>query len=90
MDNLRYFAEGGMGSFETKRGCNQRCLYCPEPASRGRDVRLRTARSVADELEALCDAGITHLHTCDSEFNLPPEHAEEINGPGCDHPGANL
>ncbi len=78
VDNLRYFHEGGMGSFETKRGCNQRCLYCPEPVSRGRAVRLRTARSVADEMEALYDAGITHLHTCDSEFNLPPEHAEEV------------
>jgi radical SAM superfamily enzyme YgiQ (UPF0313 family) len=30
---------------------------------------------VADELENLLDQGIDHLHTCDSEFNIPLSHA---------------
>jgi radical SAM superfamily enzyme YgiQ (UPF0313 family) len=78
VDNARYFREGGMGSIETKRGCAERCIYCPEPEIKGRRYRLRKPEHVVDEIESLLKRGITHFHTCDSEFNLPPEHAEMI------------
>jgi len=78
IDNLRYFTEGGMAGFETKRGCNQRCAYCLDPVSKGRKIRLRTPTDVADELECLLDMGITHFHTCDSEFNIPANHAQAV------------
>jgi len=75
IDNLRYFTEGGMAGFETKRGCDQKCIYCLDPVSKGRKIRMRQPKDVADEIECLLDLGITHFHTCDSEFNIPEHHA---------------
>jgi len=78
IDNLRYYNEGGMGGIETKRGCPKACIYCADPLCKGKKVRLRTPASVADEIEALLDIGVDHLHICDSEFNYPYEHAASI------------
>jgi len=77
-DNRRYFAEGGMGSIEAKRGCPKACIYCADPLGKGRHVRMRSPKSVAHEMEALLNMGIDHLHFCDSEFNLPPSHAQAV------------
>lgn len=78
IDNLRYFQEGGMAGFESKRGCDRKCVYCADPVSKGRKIRLRPPKDVADELENLLKQGIDHFHTCDSEFNLPEGHAVAI------------
>jgi len=78
VDNLWYFKNGGMGAIETKRGCEQNCIYCADPVSRGRFYRLRSPEDVADEFENLLKQGITHFHLCDSEFNLPYDHAIDI------------
>ena len=78
VDNRRYLAEGGMGNVETKRGCGQRCIYCADPLSKGRRYRLRSPQAVADELEALLAQGVSWLHLCDAEFNLPRAHAEAV------------
>ncbi|MBN2448535.1 MAG: radical SAM protein, partial [Phycisphaerae bacterium] len=75
LDNATYFAHGGQCGFETKRGCNRRCLYCADPLSKGTCVRPRRPEEVADEIESLLAQGIDVLHTCDAEFNLPREHA---------------
>ena len=75
IDNLRYFTEGGMAGFETKRGCDQKCIYCLDPISKGRKIRMRQPKDVVDEIECLLNLGITHFHTCDSEFNIPEHHA---------------
>jgi radical SAM superfamily enzyme YgiQ (UPF0313 family) len=78
VDNPRYFREGGMGSVETKRGCEQQCIYCADPLAKGRRYRLRPPSIVADEIEALLAQGVDNLHLCDSEFNLPYHHAVGI------------
>lgn len=78
IDNRRYFAEGGQGGFETKRGCSKHCVYCPEPQAKGKQERVKPPHAVAYELECLLDQGIDHLHTCDSEFNIPYRHAVEV------------
>ena len=78
VDNPRYFREGGMGSIETKRGCSQRCIYCADPLAKGRLYRLRPPAVVADEIESLVAQGVDCLHLCDSEFNLPYEHAVAV------------
>ena len=78
LDNLRYLREGGMVGFESKRGCNQGCAYCADPIAKGKRVRLRDPRDVAEELANLCRQGIDHFHTCDSEFNLPEDHAIQV------------
>ena len=78
VDNRRYFEAGGQAGFETKRGCPMPCTYCADPVAKGSTVRLRTPAAVADELEHLLAQGIDHLHTCDGEFNIPPEHARAV------------
>ena len=78
VDNTRYFREGGMGSVETKRGCEQQCIYCADPLAKGRRYRLRPPSLVADEIEGLLAQGVDNLHLCDSEFNLPYHHAVGI------------
>jgi radical SAM superfamily enzyme YgiQ (UPF0313 family) len=78
VDNPRYFQEGGMGGVETKRGCEQQCIYCADPLAKGRKYRLRPPTIVADEIAALLSQGVDTLHICDSEFNLPYHHAVEI------------
>jgi radical SAM family protein/B12 binding protein len=78
VDNPRYHEEGGQVGFETKRGCGQQCVYCAETAAKGNRVRLRPPEQVARELAGLADRGVTHLHTCDNEFNMPPDHAADV------------
>jgi radical SAM superfamily enzyme YgiQ (UPF0313 family) len=78
VDNRRYFVEGGMGGVESKRGCPQGCIYCADPVGKGKKLRLRSPQGVADEIEALLEMGIDHLHFCDSEFNIPEDHARNI------------
>ncbi len=78
VDNRRYFRMGGQAGFETSRGCSSRCIYCADPAAKGRNVRLRPATAVADELENLIGQGIDALHTCDGEFNTLESHALEV------------
>ena len=83
IDNQSYFKHGGQCGLETKRGCNRRCIYCADPLSKGAVPRLRKPSEVADEVESLLSQGIDVLHLCDSEFNVPRDHAyavcEELN-----------
>ncbi|MBW2149888.1 MAG: radical SAM protein [Deltaproteobacteria bacterium] len=78
IDNRRYFREGGQAGIETKRGCPRHCIYCADPIAKGKNIRMRPPKAVVDELERLLDQGIDHIHTCDSEFNLPQRHALEV------------
>jgi tryptophan 2-C-methyltransferase len=78
VDNRRYFREGGQAGFETKRGCSAACIYCADPPAKGNRVRLRPPIAVVDEIEKLIEQGISALHTCDGEFNIPEWHAVGI------------
>jgi radical SAM superfamily enzyme YgiQ (UPF0313 family) len=78
VDNRRYFREGGQAGFETKRGCSKRCIYCADPVSKGRTIRTRRPASVVEEILSLLKQGIDVFHTCDSEFNIPLEHARAV------------
>ena len=79
VDNCRYFREGGQAGIETKRGCSGKCIYCVDPITKGRAIRVRPPKDVVDEIENLLEQGIDHIHTCDSEFNLPQSHALEVS-----------
>jgi radical SAM superfamily enzyme YgiQ (UPF0313 family) len=83
IDNQSYFKHGGQCGLETKRGCNRLCIYCADPLSKGTKPRLRNPSEVANEVESLLSQGIDVLHLCDSEFNVPRDHAfaicEELN-----------
>jgi radical SAM superfamily enzyme YgiQ (UPF0313 family) len=77
-DNRNYEELGAMVGIETKRGCPQGCIYCADPVAKGRVVRLRPPHMVVQELQNLLTHGVSWLHLCDSEFNLPLGHAKEI------------
>lgn len=76
--NESYFKRRGKGNIETKRGCNQNCIYCVDPIGKGREHRLRSPESVGEEIEILFKKGSNAFHVCDSEFNIPEEHAKEV------------
>jgi tryptophan 2-C-methyltransferase len=78
VNNEKYFATGGLAAVETKRGCTRPCIYCVEPLVKGRRVRLRDPRDIADEIESLADRGIYAIHINDSEFNLDIRHAMQF------------
>ena len=78
IDNKTYFNKGGQCGFETKRGCDRKCIYCADPLAKGTSLRLRDPREVADEIESLLAKGIDVLHTCDAEFNIPRNHAVSV------------
>ena len=77
-DNSNYFRMGGQIGIETKRGCTGKCIYCADPLAKGRKVRVRSAESVADEIEELLSYGAWAFHFCDSEFNRGRNHAEAV------------
>ncbi len=78
IDNPRYFREGGQAGIETKRGCPRPCVYCADPIAKGRQTQTRPPGAVIDELERLLAQGIDHIHTCDSEFNIPEWHTYAV------------
>jgi radical SAM superfamily enzyme YgiQ (UPF0313 family) len=77
-DSKRYEQLGGQVGIETKRGCNEKCIFCADPVAKGSQVRLRPPLNVVQELSDLLDQGINWFHLCDSEFNLPLSHAKEV------------
>lgn len=83
IDNLSYFKQGGQCGVETKRGCDRKCIYCADPLAKGTKLRLRGSCEVVDEIQSLLSQGIDVFHFCDSEMNVPRDHAyaicEEIN-----------
>jgi len=78
VDNPLYFQRGGQLGLETKRGCNRHCIYCADPFSKGCRLRTRSPAAVADEVENLLDQGCDVYHICDSEFNIPEQHARAV------------
>ncbi len=75
VNNLRHFNEGGQVGIETKRGCPKACIYCADLHSKGSRIRIKSPDRVADEFQSLLNQGVTHFHLCDSEFNIPIDHA---------------
>jgi radical SAM superfamily enzyme YgiQ (UPF0313 family) len=78
VDNALYLRTGAQAGFETKRGCPMDCSYCAEPVARGRQCRVMPTDRVIAELKALIAQGIDCFHACDSEFNIPLEHAQAV------------
>ncbi len=77
-DNRKYEKMGAMVGVETKRGCPEGCIFCADPVAKGKKARLRPPITVGRELQDLAEQGISFMHICDSEFNLPIAHAKDI------------
>ncbi len=78
VDNERYFKEGGMGSIETRRGCDRNCIYCADPIIKGHSLRTRPIKTIICEIKNLLKKDVNVIHFCDSEFNLPADYAIEL------------
>jgi len=78
--NREYFARGGMAGLETKRGCPEGCSYCVDPVLKGPRVLCKPLPILVAEVRSLLDQGVNVFHLCDSEFNIPREHAAEVCG----------
>ena len=78
MDLKTYFAKGGMGNLQTKRGCPFSCVYCTYPLIEGKMARIRSPRKVAEEAEALLQRGVQNVFVVDNIFNFPETHARAV------------
>jgi anaerobic magnesium-protoporphyrin IX monomethyl ester cyclase len=64
---------------QSKRGCALHCVHCSDTFLLGHAIRMRPARDVVDEIEALVDRHqVRQLFFCDQIFNIPASHAIEI------------
>ncbi len=73
-----YYRHGGMVGLETKRGCAEACRYCVDPVIKGARVFPKPLPFLVREVESLVARGIPVFHLCDSEFNLPRDHAMKV------------
>ena len=64
---------------QSKRGCALSCIHCSDTFLLGHNLRLRPAKDVVDEIEALVyDHGVRQMFFCDQIFNIPVKHAIDI------------
>jgi anaerobic magnesium-protoporphyrin IX monomethyl ester cyclase len=64
---------------QTKRGCRFRCIYCIYPLIEGKQIRMRSPRKVADEIENIHNQlGTRNIFFTDSVFNIPQYHAKKV------------
>lgn len=74
-----YYANGGYGSVQTKRGCSFRCSYCVYPYLEGSKYRLRPVGQVIGEIREYVESyGMRHIYFVDSVFSSPPDHSLAI------------
>lgn len=78
VDNLEYYAKGGLGNILIKNGCSFACAHCVEPDAKGKQFARRSITAVVDEMEMLAGQGVYDLHTSDSEVNLSIENTKNI------------
>jgi len=61
------------------RGCPYQCIFCSSPIMWGRQLRIRSAKSVVDEIEYLHRTfGIIRITFLDDTINVPRKRAIEI------------
>lgn len=73
------YAQKGVYSIQTKRGCSHGCIYCTYPLIEGRTFRPRNPADIVREIaEAQERLGPVTFEFVDSTFNDPAGHAEEI------------
>lgn len=78
-DFERYYQRGGALNIQTKRGCYFECVFCSYPLIEGSKVRMRTPKSVVDEIQSgREELGVRHWFFVDNIFNVPIRHAKEI------------
>ncbi len=65
-----YLKSGNVASVQTKRGCNQGCIYCTYPFLEGKRLRAREPQEVVDDIELLANEyKAKYIFFTDSVFN---------------------
>ena len=78
--NIGKYADKNPMSFQCKRGCAMKCIYCTNPLIEGRKLRIRPLAVVADEIEIFHkNYGIKNFFFVDSNFNYPSEYAMSLS-----------
>jgi hypothetical protein len=72
IDYARYYQEGGIGGFETHKGCSSSCVYCIEANS---PVTFKNPQNIVQEIRGFVERGFEHFHLCDPEFNEDLDHS---------------
>ena len=73
-----YVKAGSPIGVQTQRGCALKCCYCTYPLIEGRNMRRRSADSIANEVEQLAQRGVSYVFFVDSVFNLSSRHVIDI------------
>lgn len=67
-------------SLLTSRGCPHSCIFCPVKLTIGRKLRMRSASSVADEMEYWYKEGIRIFNIIDDNFTFNKKRVLDICG----------
>ncbi|MEK6984231.1 MAG: radical SAM protein [Nanoarchaeota archaeon] len=63
----------------TSRGCSAKCVFCTTTNFWGNVYRVRSAKSVVDEIEMLINKyNVEEIHFCDDNFSLNRARTNEI------------
>jgi radical SAM superfamily enzyme YgiQ (UPF0313 family) len=65
-------------SLTTSRGCPFKCIFCVGRKMVGANVRYRSAKPVADEMESLNNLGFPQINIADDLFTANKKHCIEI------------
>ena len=66
------------GNVQTKRGCYKNCIYCSYKYIEGQNVRYRSPKKVAEEIELMVNNyGMKKLFIVDSVLNLDYNHLKD-------------
>ncbi|MBT3194120.1 MAG: radical SAM protein [Verrucomicrobia bacterium] len=60
----------------TTRGCPYRCIFCSTPHG---TCRLRSPKSIVDEMESCLEQGAEELHFIDDTFNIKPRRIRAVS-----------
>jgi len=78
-DLKNYYAwQRGVVPVVTSRGCPFRCVFCSINLTMGYKFRMRSAKSVVDELEYWTTRGMTRFDLNDDEFSFDRKRVEDI------------
>jgi radical SAM superfamily enzyme YgiQ (UPF0313 family) len=75
VDYHPYLQRGGIGGFQTQRGCPEPCPYCVE---RCQPLVQFPIEEVVEDLRNAKRGGCAELHLCDSEFNHDLDRAVDL------------
>ncbi len=75
----RYRAMKVDGGLSTGRGCPFSCTFCVGPKMVGKKPRLKSPKSVADEIEELVAMGFGHIAFSDDHFGMKRSHAMAVS-----------